>query len=157
MKWRDWLAEWGLDSLKINLAFLEMEWTPNDADRNAAWDLYVELLTRITTQPLADADGDELTALASVHELFPLTRDILHKHGAGCGAFARLAIPVLNQIIRPFTAKWHRRVEAGAFQDSARRLEFRTELAAVQAKLQDYTRALAQMAAVEDLTKLEQA
>ena len=37
MKWRDWLAQWGLDSLRINLQFLEMEWSPQDADRNAAW------------------------------------------------------------------------------------------------------------------------
>jgi len=155
MKWRDWLAEWGLDSLKINLQFLEMEWKPKDADRNAAWDLYIELLTRITTQPLPREHGDEQTALESVHKLFELTRDILHKHGPGCGEFAKVAIPVLNQIIRPFTAKWHRLCIAGAFKKPARCKEFREELEALQAKLQRYTQALAKMANVEDLTKLE--
>ncbi|MBC8095912.1 MAG: hypothetical protein H7Y43_08870 [Akkermansiaceae bacterium] len=155
MKWRDWLAQWGLDSLKINLQFLEMEWTPQDADRNAAWDLYVELLTRITGQPLAAEHGDEQKALDSIYSLFPLTRDILRKHGPGCGQFAKVGIPVLNQIIRPFTARWHRLSLAGAFNEPARCGEFREELAALQERLQQYTQALAMMANVEDLTRLE--
>jgi hypothetical protein len=49
--------------------------------------------------------------------IFPLTREILRKHGSGAGEFAKLAIPVLNQIIRPFTAKWHRRSLADAFKN----------------------------------------
>jgi hypothetical protein len=155
MKWRDWLAQWGLDSLKINLQFLEMEWSPQDADRNAAWDLYVELLTRITGQPLADQHGDVKTALDSIHSLFPLTRDILRKHGPGCGQFAKVGIPVLNQIIRPFTTKWHRLSLDGAFNQPERCREFRAELGGIQSKLHAYTQALATMANVEDLTQLE--
>ena len=87
--------------------------------------------------------------------MFPITREILRRHGSDCGEFAKLAIPVLNQIIRPFTAKWHRLSLAGAFQDSSRCREFRAELAHLQTLLRDYTRALAAMAAVEDLTALE--
>ena len=155
MKWRDWLAEWGLDSLKINFYFLEMEWKPQDADRKAAWELYIELLTRITTQTLDPAHGDEETALTSIYNIFGLTREILRKHGAGCGEFAKLAIPVLNQIIRPFTAKWHKHSKAGAFGDKAHCTEFRDELAILQVRLQCYTRALAKVANVEDLTRLE--
>lgn len=155
MKRRDFLEKWGLSSLKINLGFLEGEFSPRDPDRAAAWELYVELLTRITTQYLPPEDGDEKTTLDSMHAIFPLTREILRKHGSGCGEFAKLAIPVLNQIIRPFTAKWHRLSLAGAFQDAARCREFRAELAALQPRLRDYTRALAAMAEVEDLTALE--
>ena len=156
MKRRDFLEKWGLSSLKISLGFLEGEFAPRDPDRAAAWELYVELLTRITTQYLPPEDGDEKTALDSVHALFPLTREILRHQGAGCGEFAKLAIPVLNQIIRPFTAKWHRLSLAGAFQNAGRSLEFRAELTRLQTKLRDYTRALAAMAGVEDLTGLEQ-
>ena len=155
MKRRDFLEKWGLAGLKINLGFLEGEFAPHDPDRAAAWELYIELLTRITTQYLAPEDGDEKTALDSVYEIFKETREILRRHGSGCGEFAKLAIPVLNQIIRPFTAKWHRLSLAGAFQDAARCREFRTELAAFQPKLRNYTRALAAMAEVEDLTSLE--
>src|SRR3984893_15857095 len=156
MKRRDFLQQWGLSSLKINLGFLEGEFAPQDPDRAAAWELYVELLTRVTTQYLVPEDGDEKTALDSVHAIFPLTREILRRHGSGSGEFAKLAIPVLNQIIRPFTAKWHRLSLANAFGDSERCREFRAELSTLQPKLRDYTRALAAMAAVEDLTELEQ-
>jgi hypothetical protein len=63
---------------------------------------------------------------------------------------------VLNQIIRPFTAKWHRLSLKGAFGDSERCREFRADLSELQPKLRDYARALAAMADVEDLTVLQQ-
>jgi hypothetical protein len=155
MKRRDFLEQWGLKSLKINAFFLGAEFAPQGADRAAAWDLYIELLTRVTTQSLAPEEGDEKTALDSVHALLPLTREILRRHGSGAGEFAKLAIPVLNQIIRPFTAKWHRLSLAGAFDEPVRCSEFRSELSQLQPRLRDYTRALAAMADVEDLTVLE--
>jgi hypothetical protein len=155
MKRRDFLEQWGLSSLKLKLGFLEGEFTPQDPDRAAAWELYIELLTRITTQSLASDDGDEKTALDSVHEIFPLTREILKRHGSGSIEFAKLAIPVLNQIIRPFTAKWHRLSLSGEFKNPISCQEFRTELSVLQPLLLDYTRALAAMAEVEDLTELE--
>src|SRR3984893_8027791 len=133
MKRRDFLQQWGLSSLKINLGFLEGEFAPQDPDRAAAWELYVELLTRVTTQYLAPEDGDEKTALDSVHAIFTLTREILRRHGSGSGEFAKIAIPVLNQIIRPFTAKWHRLSLAKAFDSPAQCTAFRTELADLQA------------------------
>src|SRR5437667_5963674 len=117
MKRRDFLQKWGLSGLKIKAGFLEGEFAPKDPDRDAAWELYIELLTRVTTQDLPPDDGDEKVALDSVYAIFPLTREILRHHGSGCGEFAKLAIPVLNQIIRPFTAKWHRLAVAGAFKD----------------------------------------
>lgn len=155
MKWRDWLAEWGLSSLKIKLPFLDAEWKPADGDRLAAWDLYVELLTRITTQPLANGDGVEKTALDSVFAMFALTRTTLKTHGPSAQQFAKLAIVVLNQVIRPFTARWHRLSVDGAFDEPAQCQQFRNELREVQAQLVVYTRALAALADVEDLTKLE--
>ena len=155
MKRRDFLEQWGLSSLRIKLGFVEGEFAPKDRDRAAAWELYVELLTRVATQYLAPEHGDEQAALESVHQLFPLTREILKRNGSGAGEFAKLAIPVLNQIIRPFTAKWHRLALAGAFKEAARCREFRAELSDLQASLRKYTQALAAMAMVEDLTSLE--
>ncbi len=155
MKLRDFLATWGLSSLKLRLGFLEGEFTPSDPDRAAAWDLYVELLTRIATQTLPDEDGDEQAALNSVYAIFPITRDILKKHGAGAGQFAKIAIPVLNQVVRPFTARWHRLVLAKAFDSQQHRTAFRVELRELQAVLKRYTSALAALADVEDLSSLE--
>ena len=54
MKRRDFLEKWGLSSLKIKLGFLEGEFAPRDPDRAAAWELYIELLTRIATYNTAD-------------------------------------------------------------------------------------------------------
>ena len=51
MKWAKWLENWDMTSLKISAPFLEMEWNPAEPDKDAAWELYIELLTRITTQP----------------------------------------------------------------------------------------------------------
>ena len=116
MKWREWLENWSLTSLKIKLYFLDAEWSPRDADRDAAWELYIELLTRITTQPLEREHGVEATALASVHALFGLTREVIKRHGRQCQEFTKLAIVVLNQVVRPFTAKWHRLSQQGAFE-----------------------------------------
>lgn len=62
---------------------------------------------------------------------------------------------VLNQVLRPFTAKWHRLSLEGAFKDPARCREFRAELGALQGKLRDYSGLLAEIAGVENLTRLE--
>lgn len=155
MKRGDFLQKWGLSSLKLKLGFMEGEFSPSDPDKAAAWELYVELLTRITTQNLPVDQGDEKTALDSVFAIFPLTREILRKHGPS-NEFAKLAIPVLNQIVRPFTAKWHKLSLNGVFADEGQCQTFRAELSALQPKLRHYTQALAAMAGVEDLTELEE-
>ena len=156
MKLGQWFEHWGMKELKINLGVLETTWNPQDFDRDAAWELYIELLTRITTQPLAEEHGDEKTALKSVFDLFGITRTILKRHGKYCTLFAKVAIPVLNQVVRPFTAKWHRLSLQHKFDDPAVCAAFRVELAALQHRLRVYTRALANMAGVEDLTTLEE-
>jgi hypothetical protein len=157
MKWKKWLENWDMDSLSISLPFLNTTWSPKDADKAAAWELYIELLTRITTQPLPEGSGDEKTALDSVYSLFPLTRETLKRNGRDATEFAKIAIVVLNQIVRPFTAKWHKLSTAGALAEPARCKEFRSELAALQEKLARYTKMLGDMAGVEDLTALQRA
>jgi hypothetical protein len=116
--------------------------------------MYVELLTRVATQPLPVGSGDEKTALDSVYSLFATTREVLRRHGRGAERFARIAVVVLNQIIRPFTAKWHRLSLTGAFGDAAQCAVFRSELEALQGDLRHYMAALADLAEVEDLTQL---
>jgi len=155
MKWRAWLDEWGMSSLKIKSPFLEMEWKPQGPDRQAAWELYVELLTRVTTQPLPDQDGDEQAALTSVFNLFGLTRDILRRNFR-CVEFSKIAVVVLNQVIRPFTAKWHKLSLQGAFKDPALCKQFRKELVGLQETLAIYSGMLSQMAGLEeDLTHID--
>lgn len=154
MQLKKWLEQWDLTSLKIKTPFLEMDWTPRDEDKAAAWELYVELLTRITTQPLAAGQGTEKAALDSVYSLFGLTREVIKRNGRHCINFAKVAIPVLNQELRPFTTRWHKPLADGPLSED-QQLAFRTELLKLQARLRTYTRALADMAGVEDLTELE--
>lgn len=154
MKLRKWLENWDMTNLKINVGILEAEWQPQEKDREAAWELYIEMLTRIVTQPLPESDGDEKSALDSVHALFGITREILRRKGRDCVQFTKIAVIVLNQIVRPFTAKWHRKSLAGAFNDPNARKEFRDDLAELQVELRKYTKALADIADVEDLTAL---
>ncbi|MBI4825211.1 MAG: hypothetical protein HY807_02130 [Nitrospirae bacterium] len=155
MKLRKWLENWDMTKLKIKAPFLEAEWEAKEKDKDAAWEMYIELLTRIATQPLPMRDGDEKTALESVYNLFGLTRATIKNHGRDCINFAKIAVVVLNQIVRPFTAKWHGLSVAGAFNYPEKCMEFRKELAALQIDLRTYARALADMAGVENLTELE--
>ena len=115
----------------------------NDVRKKAAWSMYVEMVTRITTQPLHPKHGDEKAALKSVFSLFKTTRRILNKYGPDCSEFSEVAFAVLNQKVRPFTAKWHRKKLKGAFKSKAKCAEFRKELAWLQKVLSAYTVVLA--------------
>jgi len=154
MKFKKLFEDWDLKELKIKAGWLEASFKANTADKQAAWEMYVEMLTRVVTQPLPDGDGDEKTALASVYQLFPLTREILKRNTFDCENFALVAVVVLNQIVRPFTAKWHRLSIAGELDKAAGKMQFRKDLAALQPKLLSYTRILGVIADVEDLTKV---
>ena len=155
MKLKDLFENWGLKGLKVKAGILEIDWQPDDADKNAAWAMYIELLTRITTQKLPDEHGIEATALQSIYKMFEITRDVLKRNGRKCVNFTRIAIIVLNQVIRPFTAKWHKLSEKGAFQNDEQCKAFREELIELQDKLLCYTQLLSELAGVEDLTQLE--
>lgn len=154
MKWNKWLEKWDMSSLKIKTPFLDMEWKPNDEDKNAAWELYIELLTRVTTQKINDNHGCEESALNSIYSLFPLTREIIKKNGRHCIEFTKIAVLILNQVVRPFTAKWHKLYLNGAFSDKQQCLIFRKELDELQVILITYTKMLSDMAGVEDLSDL---
>jgi hypothetical protein len=154
MKLKDWLGKWHMDSLKINAKFLELELKFEESDRKAAWELYIELITRTTTQRLTKEHGNELAAIDSVYQIFPLTRQIIKENGRNCIEFTKIAIVVLNQVIRPFTTKWHKLSLESALQDKKMCKEFRKELAELQDVLRKYTQMLSEMAGVEDLTDL---
>ena len=155
MNLKDYLNKFGLTKIQLNLPIVSAAISFDEADKDAAWELYIEMLTRIVTQPLPSEAGDEKTALDSVYILFTITREILRRHGRGTIQFSKIAIPVLNQIVRPFTAKWHKESLAGAFGHENKQKEFREELEILQSELRKYNSLLAEIAGVEDLTDLE--
>ena len=82
------------------------------------------------------------------------TREILLKQGPDCVVFAKIAIEILNQKVRPFTAKWHGKSPACAFENPDECAEFRAELEQLQEILRAYTRTLAVLAGIEDISSL---
>lgn len=154
-KFKDYFRKWGFTSIRLNFGFAEAEFSPSDDDQTAAWDMYVELLTRISTQPLEKGYGDEKSSLDSIHDLFGITRRILHEKGRNAENFTKISIIILNQIVRPFTTKWHSISLKGGFEKKETRKEYRKELKAIQDNLIRYTRLLADLAMVEDLTTME--
>ena len=148
-------AKFRLEKVKLGPSWANAEIAIDASDSDAAWELYVEMLTRVVTQPLPDETGDEETALDSVYSLFPITREVLRRRGRRAINFTKIAVPILNQIVRPFTAKWHGKRLAEELGEEDIRNEFRDELATLQEDLRNYNRMLAAIAGVEDLTDLE--
>lgn len=110
-------------NVKLKLPFVGEfggTWAPQRAEAEAAWELYVELATRITYVELRPGEGLIREALTSVYSLFGTTRDILRRYGpavspadrAGELTFGNLALTVLNLSLRPLLAQWHPRLLA---------------------------------------------
>lgn len=88
-----------------------VEFKPDSTERDAAWELYVELVTRVAVQSLNPQEGLVREAMNSLYSLFGSTREILRKVGPSVGAshdsVGGIAIAVLNNGLRPFLSKWH--------------------------------------------------
>jgi hypothetical protein len=90
-------------------------WTPTPIERAAAWELYVELVTRITTVEQKPGSGIVREELNSIYSLFDRTREILCRYGPrlapidrpGLPTFASLAVGMLNDVLRPLLTRWH--------------------------------------------------
>lgn len=117
-------------------------------DAKVAWQLCIELTTRITTQPLPLLHGDEATALDSVANFFKDARKTIASH-PGCHESARITLNVLNHQVRPFTAKWHRRKEIGRLRSTDECLKFRAELQSIQQVLRELAQELAAIAGMQ--------
>lgn len=108
-----------LDSINVglNLGIVSVEgsWKPNELEQKAAWELYVELVTRISVIKLSPTEGMLREALTSLHSIFTATRNILrgygpsvaHSHNNGDLTFGYLAVVVLNYVLRPCLTTWH--------------------------------------------------
>lgn len=144
-------------------AKLSGKWVPDQAERDAAWELYVELVTRVSVVPLAPGHGVLREALTSLYQLFGATREILRKYGPtvarppgkpGEYRFGHLAIWMLNAAMRPVLARWHpelQRLEATRpanrsvaehERDWEQSAELRTDLEALRTILLQYARLL---------------
>jgi hypothetical protein len=156
VKIKDWFENWGITGLKISAGFMQMEWQPRPEEEQAAWELYIELITRVATQPLGKDQGDEAAALSSIFSLFQVTRELLKQKGRKAEVFSKIAVVILNQKIRPFTAKWHKRITDNLLENPEEKASFRKELEQIQNVVRGYAAMLAKVAGVEDFQKLDQ-
>ncbi|MFE4108377.1 hypothetical protein [Almyronema epifaneia] len=156
-----------LKSVTVSLPFGigSASWEADPTEQNAAWELYIELVTRIAVQPLDTEQGTVREAMNSLYSLFGSTREILRKAGPKVGAshdsVGGIAIAVLNNGLRPFLSKWHPTLQAWESKKtldvSAQAHEksweqepaLRRELEALRTNLEQYANALAKIAGVE--------
>ncbi|MGW0760080.1 TIR domain-containing protein [Streptomyces sp. NPDC002814] len=93
---------------------------PSESERMAAFDIQVELVTRIGVQELAPGTGSLREALTSLKSLIDFTRATLHTYSiglergteGGTPTVQSLAYSLINDAIRPFTGTWHPRLAA---------------------------------------------
>lgn len=108
------------DSVKVSLKLpfiggIEGNWEFDEKEKEAAWEMYVELVTRISVVKLEYDEGLLREALSSLHTLFSTTRNILRQYGPSIAtpkgeenlSFGYIAIVILNTLIRPVLSKWH--------------------------------------------------
>jgi hypothetical protein len=139
----------------------ELTFVVNDHTRAVSWQLFVESVTRISTQRLDDDEGLLREALTSLYGLFATTRDILKaarptSHGEGI-TVEYLAVNLLNRELRPFLSKWHPRLrefenthpelDESAWADAT---ECRGELTRLQDQTREYVLSFARLAGVRD-------
>jgi hypothetical protein len=152
-----------LRTVSINLPFGlgGVQVDVSEAEARAAWNLYVELATRVAVRPLEAGQGFAREALNSLYTLFGTTRQVLRDAGPeiadGPEALGPLAIRILNDGLRPFMARWHtelRKFEASRGDVPSDesgwplREEFDADLRRVQAELAVYVEMLAKLAGV---------
>lgn len=124
-------------------------WSPEEQDFQLAWVMYTQLRTRIATQPLPIRDGIESTALKSLVDLFTLSRDAMADRRLALHTTS-LLVHCLNHHIRPFTARWHAKSEAGELSILDQRFGFRAELEKLQHVLRALASVFGQMAGDKD-------
>ncbi|MGW7414913.1 hypothetical protein [Streptomyces sp. NPDC054863] len=149
-------------------------WEPADAERSASWELYLDLVSRVSVAELGRDEGMLREALSSLYSLFGTTREILRRHGPAVApplepgrlSFGVLAMTVLNRVLRPLLSEWHPRLAAYESQrpegtdpvEYEREWEYAAELRGrldgVRKALEALARTLQQVAGVGDLIAL---
>lgn len=154
-----------------SLGRIEGSWSPDDNEQKAAWELYVEIVTRVSATEVHPKEGSLREVLSSLHSLFGITRTILRTYGPsiaqpkgnGVLSLGYIAVVILNMVLRPFLSKWHplltdyesTRANGISTIDHEQRwdrfFEFRQDLAETQKSILEYADVLAEVARVPPL------
>jgi hypothetical protein len=161
-------------NVSINLPYvggIEGTWEPDKSEQKASWEMYVELITRVSVVELRSDEGLLREALSSLYSIFESTRKILREYGPGIAqpkgsgsvSFGYLAVAILNTVLRPLLSTWHpllkdyedKRPPDVTSVEFERKWEYhkelREELNQVRISLSDYANLLAKVAGVPNL------
>jgi hypothetical protein len=150
-----------LTEIKVNVPQLsQLTFVVNNDAKRTAWEVFVEVSTRVSTQPLGPEEGFLREALNSLYKLFGRTRDLLARSQpskvTGGKTVEYLALTMLNNELRPFLSKWHPRLtrfEQEGGQDEASWADnatFRAELEQLRQHLVEFALSFARLAGVPD-------
>jgi hypothetical protein len=131
-------------------------------DQEVAWQLFVEIMTRVATQRLEAEQGFAREALSSLYGFFGTTRELLKGMSpsqANRGPTVESeALAMLNLELRPFLSKWHPLLKAFESREPKqdereweRNAEFRFELELLRQRLLRYARNFGELAEVSQL------
>ena len=142
-------------------------WEPDESEVRAAWELYVEMVTRTPLGGFSSQEGSLREALDSIYSLFDTTRGILRMYGPGVArpqsgrelSFGYLAVSMLNLVLRPLLTEWHPKLRSwerdNPHMDENRwedRSDFLNAITGIKARLQQYADLFARVADVPELT-----
>ena len=141
-------------------------WEPDETEIRAAWELYVEMVTRTPLGGFSPQEGSVREALTSIYTLFDTTRGILRSYGPSVArpksgkelSFGYLAVSVLNFVLRPLLTAWHPRLQgwerdnpSSGEKEWSGRCDFLMALNEVEEQLRQYASLFAEVAEVPEL------
>lgn len=104
--------------------YLHEKSIPDEA-RHAAYNFYVEMKSRIVTQPLSD--GLDKDALDSLSRLFKEWREISKENGCDSQSFFEHSEKYMNEVLRPFLSKWRKQecegIDSKVFREELKKLQ----------------------------------
>ena len=155
-----------LDLRLPGIGGIEGTWEPDETEIRAAWELYVEMVTRTPLGSISLQEGSARETLTSIYSLFETTRGVLRNYGPGVArpkkgkdlSLGYLAVSMLNLVLRQLLTDWHPRLRAwelknpGLHEDEwADRCDFRKALHGTRDQLRQYASLFAQVAGVPEL------
>lgn len=153
-----------LQEVKIAFGGNEATFVINARYRKVAWQLFVETMTRIATQPLNPEQGTTREALSSLYSLFQTSRDLLKEMEptptTEGNTVEMLALEMLNSHLRPFLTRWHPRLANYEQQHPTSResdwegiAQCRADLNDIRNALLGYAKSLGQLAGIQQLER----
>lgn len=103
----------------------------------AAYELYSQLSSRISSTPLPDNMGCDVSALNSVYSLFEFWRSLHSKYGRKSWFFIKHSKPFFDNTLRLLTNKWHNKLNSTEINK-----DFRSDLLCLQNSTNEYIQKL---------------